>query len=61
MEYIQTAFGRKSIIRRVASYAFTMPRAAAPNGEWWREVAGEWIPVGSNNKGLLSALATVST
>jgi len=51
---IETAFGRRSVVRRfgaASEYAYTIPRASAPNGEFWvfNEQRG-WVPVPSNGR-----------
>jgi hypothetical protein len=59
--HIETAFGRKRVIRRFgycAEYAETIATGAAPNGEYWllNEQHG-WVPVASNGRALQAALA----
>lgn len=59
---IQTAFGTKTVVRRVgkvaAEYYFTLPTPNAPNGEWWTcNPQQGFVPVPSNGRGLLAALA----
>lgn len=56
---IETAFGRKTAVRRIGTageYCYTLPAPNAPNGEWWTlNPQRGWVPVASNSRGLLDA------
>jgi hypothetical protein len=61
MTEINTPFGKRTLMRRVGlhgTYWYTLPTPSAPNGEWWvlNEQRG-FVPVASNSRGLVLALA----
>jgi hypothetical protein len=55
---IQTAYGKRHVVRRIGSYVETIPTPAAPNGEWWvLNPQKGYVPVASNSRALLHTLA----
>lgn len=57
---IETAFGRKQVLKRVGAsgeYYYTAATKAAPNGEWWiLNPQKGYVPVPSNSRALQYAL-----
>lgn len=62
---IDTALGRRCVARIVGGclqtgYVYTTPTAAAPHGEWWTlNPQHGYVPVPSNSRALMAAVAQV--
>jgi hypothetical protein len=60
MKQIKTPFGLRTLVRLVGTqgeYAETLPRPAAPNGEWWVfNLQHGWQPIASNGRALRAAI-----
>jgi hypothetical protein len=53
---IQTAFGKRRVVRVIGEYVQTIPTPSAPNGEWWTlNPQRGYVPVPPNARGLLAA------
>ena len=54
---IQTAFGEKTVSKRVGEYYYSLPAPNAPNGAWWTlNPQHGFVPVPSTSRALQEAL-----